>query len=244
MPCRTCATPDLARRWPSTRIDAVVHLASIVTPGPGSTREFEYSVDVLGTRNVLEACVAQGVQHIVVSSSGAAYGYHADNPAVDRRERRAARQRRPSPTRTTSAWSRKCWPTTASTHPALRQTVLRIGTILGDARAQPDHGAVRQAAHPGDPRQRQPLRLHLGRGRDRLRRARDHHRARRLLQRGGRRRADAVADRRAPAQAAAVAAGLAAAAGADGRLAAAASAATAPSSSISCATGRCCATRG
>ena len=40
-------------------IDAVVHLASIVTPGPGSTREFEHSVDVLGTRNVLEACVAR-----------------------------------------------------------------------------------------------------------------------------------------------------------------------------------------
>ena len=54
--------------------DTVVHLASIVTPGPGSTRELEYSVDVLGTRNVLEACVAAGVGRIVVSSSGAAYG--------------------------------------------------------------------------------------------------------------------------------------------------------------------------
>ena len=61
-------------------IDTVVHLASIVTPGKDSSREFEYSVDVGGTRNVLQACVAQGVRHVVVSSSGAAYGYHADNP--------------------------------------------------------------------------------------------------------------------------------------------------------------------
>ena len=45
-----------------------------------SNREFEYSVDVLGTKNVLEACVATGVGRIVVTSSGAAYGYYADNP--------------------------------------------------------------------------------------------------------------------------------------------------------------------
>ena len=37
-------------------------------------------MDVLGTRNVLEACVAAGVRQIIVTSSGAAYGYHADNP--------------------------------------------------------------------------------------------------------------------------------------------------------------------
>ncbi len=30
---------------------------------------------------MLQACVANGVRRIVVSSSGAAYGYHADNPA-------------------------------------------------------------------------------------------------------------------------------------------------------------------
>ena len=62
-------------------IDTVVHLASIVTPGKKSSRAFEYGVDVNGTRKVLQACVAHGVRHLVVSSSGAAYGYHADNPA-------------------------------------------------------------------------------------------------------------------------------------------------------------------
>ena len=36
-------------------IDTVVHLASIVTPGRGSSRAFEYDVDVNGTRNVLQA---------------------------------------------------------------------------------------------------------------------------------------------------------------------------------------------
>jgi nucleoside-diphosphate-sugar epimerase len=58
----------------------VVHLASIVTPGKKSNREFEYSVDVDGTRNLLEACLSHHVKRVIVSSSGAAYGYHADNP--------------------------------------------------------------------------------------------------------------------------------------------------------------------
>ncbi|MBT9442410.1 MAG: NAD-dependent epimerase/dehydratase family protein, partial [Acidovorax sp.] len=70
--------PALAQTLADHAIESVVHLASIVTPGKGSNREFEYSVDVLGSKNVLNACVATGVKHIVVSSSGAAYGYHVD----------------------------------------------------------------------------------------------------------------------------------------------------------------------
>jgi UDP-glucose 4-epimerase len=62
--------PALAQTLADHAIDSVVHLASIVTPGKGSNREFEYSVDVLGSQNVLNACVATGVKHIVVSSSG------------------------------------------------------------------------------------------------------------------------------------------------------------------------------
>ena len=58
----------------------IVHLASIVTPGKDSKRAFEYDVDVNGTRNLLRACVQHGVRRVIVSSSGAAYGYHADNP--------------------------------------------------------------------------------------------------------------------------------------------------------------------
>ncbi|MBW7856961.1 MAG: SDR family oxidoreductase [Leptonema sp. (in: Bacteria)] len=59
--------------------DAVVHLASIVTPGKKSNREFEYQVDVGGSENVLAACSATNVKRLIVTSSGAAYGYYADN---------------------------------------------------------------------------------------------------------------------------------------------------------------------
>ena len=111
--------------------DTVVHLASIVTPGPGSTRELEYSVDVLGTRNVLEACVAAGVGRIVVSSSGAAYGYHADNPAWITEDQ-------PLRGNDEFAYARhkrlveEMLARFRSEHPELRQVVFRIGTILGE----------------------------------------------------------------------------------------------------------------
>ena len=62
-------------------VEVVVHLASSVTPGKDSSRELEHAVDVTGTRHVLDACLARGVRRIVVSSSGAAYGYHPDSPA-------------------------------------------------------------------------------------------------------------------------------------------------------------------
>lgn len=63
----------------SVRPEVVVHLASIVTPPPGATRDLQYDVDVVGSRNVLDACLKHGVRRLVVTSSGAAYGYHADN---------------------------------------------------------------------------------------------------------------------------------------------------------------------
>ena len=69
------ALPDLLRLH---RIDSVVHLAAIVNPGRDVQGEFR--VDVQGSSNVLAACVDAGVRRLVVSSSGAAYGYHPDNP--------------------------------------------------------------------------------------------------------------------------------------------------------------------
>lgn len=113
------------------RIDSVVHLASIVTPGKGSNRAFEHSVDVGGTHNVLDACVAQGVKHLIVSSSGAAYGYHADNPAWLTEDHPL----RGNPVFAYSDHKRLVEEMLAqyrAQHPALGQTVLRIGTILGE----------------------------------------------------------------------------------------------------------------
>jgi UDP-glucose 4-epimerase len=124
-------TPDLGGMLRRHAIDTVVHLASIVTPGKNSRRKFEFSVDVLGTRNLLDACLAEGVARIIVSSSGAAYGYHADNPAWISED---------APVRGNEAfpysWHKRLVEEMLADYraraPQLRQVVFRIGTILGE----------------------------------------------------------------------------------------------------------------
>jgi UDP-glucose 4-epimerase len=71
------ALKDLFRKH---GIDTVVHLASIVRIPKGAPKDLAYRVDVLGTQNVLEACEAVDAKRLIVTSSGAAYGYHPDNP--------------------------------------------------------------------------------------------------------------------------------------------------------------------
>jgi len=61
------------------QITTVIHLAAILD-SQSSSREFQYEVDVLGTKNILDACLKVGAKRIVISSSGAAYGYYKDNP--------------------------------------------------------------------------------------------------------------------------------------------------------------------
>ena len=116
------------------RPEVVVHLASIVTPGPGSTRELEYAVDVTGTRHVLDACVAAGVRRVVVSSSGAAYGYHPDNGAGNDGWITEDQPLRGNQEFAYSHHKRLVEEMLAQyrlSHPSLEQVVLRIGTILG-----------------------------------------------------------------------------------------------------------------
>ncbi|OHC64030.1 MAG: epimerase [Rhodocyclales bacterium GWA2_65_19] len=111
-------------------IGTVIHLASIVTPGRNSNRAFEYDVDVNGTKNLLDACVAHGVRRIIVSSSGAAYGYHADNPEW-------LTEDAPLRGNETFAYAyhkrlvEEMLTDYRQSQPQLEQVIFRIGTILG-----------------------------------------------------------------------------------------------------------------
>ncbi|MEZ4472053.1 MAG: NAD-dependent epimerase/dehydratase family protein [bacterium] len=83
-----------------------------------------------GTRNVLAGCVACGARKIVISSSGAAYGYHADNDALLTED---------SPLRGNDAfpYSRhkrlveELLAAHRVEHPALGQLVFRLCSVLG-----------------------------------------------------------------------------------------------------------------
>lgn len=109
------------------RPDVVIHLASIVA---ATTRDFAHAVDVIGSRNVLTACIAHGVKRLVVTSSGAAYGYHADNanPLVESDPLRG------NPEFAYSDHKRQVEEMLAKARaevPELEQVVLRVGTVLG-----------------------------------------------------------------------------------------------------------------
>lgn len=109
-------------------IDVVVHLAAIVNPG--RDHDLEYRVDVEGSRNVLDACLAAGVRRIVVSSSGAAYGYHPDNPEWLRESDRLRGNDEFAYSRHKRLVEEMLAETRVS-DPQLEQVVFRIGTILG-----------------------------------------------------------------------------------------------------------------
>jgi UDP-glucose 4-epimerase len=111
-------------------IGTVVHLAAIVSPGPGQDRAFQYRVDVEGTARVVDACVAAGVKRLIYASSGAAYGYHPDNGALlDEQD----------PLRGNEVFAYSWHKRLAEErleqarldHPELEQVVFRVCTILG-----------------------------------------------------------------------------------------------------------------
>lgn len=113
------------------KVDVVVHLASIVTPGKDSSRDFEYSVDVLGTKNILDSCIKNNVSQFIVTSSGAAYGYYADNPQwLDEQDE----------IRGNDEFSYSCHKKIVEQmlaeyrdkYPQLKQLIFRPGTVLGD----------------------------------------------------------------------------------------------------------------
>ncbi len=114
----------------ATRPEVIVHLASIVTPPADMGRDSAFAVDVIGTANVLNAARMHGVRRLVVTSSGAAYGYHADNP-VPLRETDALRG---NPEFAYADHKRQVEELLASARedaPDLEQVVLRVGTVLG-----------------------------------------------------------------------------------------------------------------
>lgn len=126
--------PGLDALLRASGADLVVHLAAIVTPGADTSRELEYAVDVIGTENVLRACLEAGVRKIVYTSSGAAYGYYADNPEwIDEND-----ALRGNPEFAYSDHKRLVEEMLArwrKEHPELLQLVFRPGTIFG-ARAR------------------------------------------------------------------------------------------------------------
>lgn len=124
-------SPEVHQVIAERGVDTVVHLAAIVTPRPGDTREFLREVEVEGTRNVVKACLAGGVRKLIVTSSGAAYGYHADQDRT-LTERSELRGNEAFAYAHHKRLVEEMLAGYRASHPELGQLILRVGTILGD----------------------------------------------------------------------------------------------------------------
>ncbi|HEX6194366.1 MAG TPA: SDR family oxidoreductase [Jiangellaceae bacterium] len=120
--------PSLEALMTAERVTHVVHLASVLDTTGARAQGFD--IDVNGTRNVLDSCVRSGVRHVTVTSSGAAYGYHPDNPAwISETD-----ELRGNPEFPYSDHKRQIEEMLAEyrhEHPQLQQLIFRPGTILG-----------------------------------------------------------------------------------------------------------------
>ena len=109
---------------------AIVHLASVVSPPPGMSEATLHAIDVDGTRAIIEAAAANGVEQLIITSSGAAYGYYPENaewideddPLRGHNKFAYAKHKREVEELLVRA---------RIAHPQLRQLILRPGTILG-----------------------------------------------------------------------------------------------------------------
>jgi len=124
--------PRLEDLFAEVEATSVIHLAAVVTPPPGATRSYLRSVDVDGTENVVRACVAAGVKQLVYTSSGAAYGYHPDNPPLlDEADSLRGDQV------FAYSWHKRLIESMLARyrreHPELGQLIFRVCTILGPA---------------------------------------------------------------------------------------------------------------
>jgi len=127
---------DLAPLFRCHGVDVVVHLAAIVRPPRQGGVDLARRVDVEGTRNVLAACTAAGVKKLVVTTSGAAYGYHADNRAW-LTEDDPLRGNDDLPYAHHKRLVEEMLADHRARHPELAQLVFRPGTIVGDTVASP-----------------------------------------------------------------------------------------------------------
>jgi len=108
----------------------IIHLASILQLSPKMTRDRAYKIDVLATKKLIQTSVEIGVDKLIVTSSGAAYGYYPENKNI------ITEQREPKGNQDYfySAHKAEVEGILASyrkEQPQLKQIVFRPGAILG-----------------------------------------------------------------------------------------------------------------
>lgn len=109
-------------------VDVLVHLAFVLDPS--RDEQAMHAVNVGGTRNVLEAAAAAGVDKVVYLSSAVVYGAHPDNP-LPLDESRPVRPNTPFNYAEHKGEIERWLASWTGTHPQLKVTVLRPSIVAG-----------------------------------------------------------------------------------------------------------------
>jgi UDP-glucose 4-epimerase len=72
--------PSLVDFWKDQGVTTLVHLAFVVDPM--HDEKLMYDINVKGTLNILDICERLEIGHVIVASSGTAYGAWPDNPEL------------------------------------------------------------------------------------------------------------------------------------------------------------------
>lgn len=110
--------------------DAVVHLASVLQISARLTREMAYDIDVVATKRLLKSCITSGVKKFIITTSGAAYGYHPENKDIIT-EARPPRGNEDYFYSSHKAEIERIMADYRERYPELQQIVFRPGAILG-----------------------------------------------------------------------------------------------------------------
>lgn len=124
-------TNEIADLILKVKPDVVVHLAAIVDPPRGMTANRMHDIEVGGTKRILEACSKAGTQKVIITSSGAAYGYYANNPQW-LKETDPLRGNEEMPYPYHKRLVEEMLAEYQQQHPELKQLIFRVSTILGE----------------------------------------------------------------------------------------------------------------
>jgi UDP-glucose 4-epimerase len=123
-------TEEFSQWLEKIRPDKIVHLASILQISKQMTREMAHDIDVVATKKLFEQSITLGVKKIIVTTSGAAYGYYPENKNVITEDR---------PTKGNNDYFYSAHKAEVEaimaeyreTNPELKQVIFRPGAILG-----------------------------------------------------------------------------------------------------------------
>ncbi|MEO1435259.1 MAG: NAD-dependent epimerase/dehydratase family protein [Bacteroidota bacterium] len=118
------------------QIEVLYHLAAILSPPPGMSRATQHEIDVLATQHLIRKGLQHQLRRCIVTSSGAAYGYRADNP-------RWLKEEHPLRPNEDYAYSwhkylvEEFLQQQLKKHPGFEVFTFRVGTILGETTNNP-----------------------------------------------------------------------------------------------------------